>query len=158
MVCPDCEKGGTKVIDSREDDQAIRRRRECLACQFRFTTFERIEVVHLIVVKRDGARQPFSKNKLLKGIELAGQKRPLVLEKIDLIANEIERELYRECKDEVKSIDIGKQVLKHLRDIDPIAYLRFASVHRSFDDVDSFQAELESIASTDKDQSLRFSR
>lgn len=151
MVCPDCEKGGTKVIDSREDDQAIRRRRECLACQFRFTTFERIEVVHLIVVKRDGARQPFSKNKLLKGIELAGQKRPLVLEKIDLIANEIERELYRECKDEVKSIDIGKQVLKHLRDIDPIAYLRFASVHRSFDDVDSFQAELESIASTDKD-------
>lgn len=151
MVCPDCEKGGTKVIDSREDDQAIRRRRECLACQFRFTTFERIEVVHLIVVKRDGAHQPFSKNKLLKGIELAGQKRPLVLEKIDLIANEIERELYRECKDEVKSIDIGKQVLKHLRDIDPIAYLRFASVHRSFDDVDSFQAELESIASTDKD-------
>lgn len=151
MVCPDCEKGGTKVIDSREDDQAIRRRRECLACQFRFTTFERIEVVHLIVVKRDGARQPFSKNKLLKGIELAGQKRPQVLEKIDLIANEIERELYRECKDEVKSIDIGKQVLKHLRDIDPIAYLRFASVHRSFDDVDSFQAELESIAATGKD-------
>ncbi len=150
MVCPECEKGGTKVIDSREDDRAIRRRRECLACQFRFTTFERIEVVHLMVVKRDGTRQPFSKNKLLKGIELAGQKRPLVLEKIDLIANEIERELYRECKDKVKSIHIGKQVLKHLRDIDPIAYLRFASVHRSFDDVDSFQAELESMTGATK--------
>lgn len=146
MVCPECKKGGTKVIDSREDDEAIRRRRECLACQFRFTTFERIEVINLIVVKRDGTRQPFSKNKLLKGIELAGRKRPKVLEHLEIIVNEIERELYRECKTEVRSKEIGKRVLNHLREVDPVAYLRFASVHRSFKDIDSFEAELKAIA------------
>ncbi|MBI4022897.1 transcriptional repressor NrdR [Candidatus Berkelbacteria bacterium] len=145
MVCPHCNKGETRVIDSREDEQAIRRRRECMACQFRFTTFERIEVLNLMVVKRDGRREPFSKEKLLAGIHQAGEKRSAVAEHAEQLVDAIERDLYATCKDEVSSEQIGQQVLGHLKQLDPIAYLRFASVYRSFEDLEAFETELGKI-------------
>ena len=150
MTCPHCSKGETRVIDSREDAQAIRRRRECMACQFRFTTFERIEVVNLLVKKRDGTKQPFSKDKLLAGIRLAAEKRPLVLEKAEVISDAIERDLYADCKNAVPSKRIGQMVLERLKPIDPIAYLRFASVYRSFESLEAFEEELASIVNTEE--------
>ncbi len=145
MTCPGCHNGETRVIDSREDEQAIRRRRECMACQFRFTTFERIEVLNLLVLKRDGTKQPFSKEKLLQGIKLAAEKRPLVIEKAEAMADAIERDLYATCKSEVSSQRIGGMVLEHLKTIDPVAYLRFASVYRSFDNLEAFEQELQNV-------------
>ena len=145
MICPDCKHGETRVIDSREDEQAIRRRRECLACQFRFTTFERVEVLNLLVIKRDRTRQPFSKEKLLAGIQIAGEKRPAVIERAGAIADAIERDLYAECKGEVSSHQIGTMVLEHLKKIDPVAYIRFASVYRSFQSLEAFETELNQI-------------
>lgn len=152
MTCPHCHKGETRVIDSREDTQAIRRRRECMACQFRFTTFERIEVLNLMVTKRDGSKQPFSKEKLRSGICLAAEKRPLVLEKAEVIADAIERDLYADCKAEVSTQRIGTMVLTHLKPIDSIAYLRFASVYRSFDNLEAFEKELNTILSTESEE------
>ncbi len=149
MTCPDCHNGETRVIDSREDEAAIRRRRECLGCQFRFTTFERIEVLNLLVLKRDGTKQPFSKEKLLAGIRLAAEKRAQVLERAEAIADAIERDLYAACKPEVSSQRIGGMVLEHLRSLDPVAYLRFASVHRSFADLEAFEHELQTILAQD---------
>ena len=145
MVCPHCKHGETRVIDSREDEQAIRRRRECMACQFRFTTFERVEILNLMVIKRDRSKQPFSKEKLLHGIKLAGEKRPAVIENAQTIADAIERDLYATCKGEVKSQQIGTMVLEHLKRIDPVAYLRFASVYRSFENLEAFEQELDQI-------------
>ncbi|MBI4032395.1 transcriptional repressor NrdR [Candidatus Berkelbacteria bacterium] len=142
MVCPTCKKGETRVIDSREDEQAIRRRRECMACQARFTTFERIEVLNLLVVKRDGSRQPFSKDKLLEGIKHAAEKRPVQAE---AIVDAIERDLYSEGKAEVSSKKIGQLVLEHLKAADPVAYIRFASVYRSFENLEEFEQELAAI-------------
>lgn len=151
MTCPDCHNGETRVIDSREDEAAIRRRRECMACQFRFTTFERIEVLHLLVLKRNGTKQPFSKEKLRAGICLASEKRPLVLAQAEVIADAIERDLYASCKAEVSSQRIGGMVLEHLKPLDPIAYLRFASVYRSFDNLEAFEQELQSILQTEEE-------
>ena len=139
------------MIDSREDEAAIRRRRECMACQFRFTTFERIEVLNLMVLKRDGTKQPFSKEKLRSGICLAAEKRPLVLERAEAIADAIERDLYETCKSEVTSQHIGSMVLEHLKPLDPIAYLRFASVYRSFDNLAAFEQELQTILAAEED-------
>ncbi|MCA9388722.1 transcriptional repressor NrdR [Candidatus Berkelbacteria bacterium] len=144
MTCPDCHKGETRVIDSREDTQAIRRRRECMACQFRFTTFERIEVINLMVTKRDGTKEPFSKEKLMAGIRMASEKRPLVLEKLEEMVDQIERDLYSSCKNKVSSNQIGKMVLTHLKPLDPIAYLRFTSVYRSLS-LEAFEEELNQI-------------
>lgn len=137
MICPTCKKGETRVIDSREDEQAIRRRRECMACQARFTTFERIEVLNLMVVKRSGTRQPFSKEKLLEGIKHAAEKRPVQAE---AIVDAIERDLYATGKGEVSSKKIGQLVLEQLKTADPVAYLRFASVYQSFEDLAEFEA------------------
>lgn len=123
-----------------------------MACQFRFTTFERIEVLHLMVIKRDGSKQPFSKEKLRSGICLAAEKRPLVLEKAEVIADAIERDLYGDCKAEVTSQRIGTMVLEHLKPIDSIAYLRFASVYRSFDDLAAFEKELQTILSKESEE------
>lgn len=145
MICPSCKKAETRVIDSREDEQAIRRRRECLTCQFRFTTFERVEVLNLLVIKRNRTKQPFSKDKLLLGITIAGQKRPAVIQHAAAIADAIERDLYATGKSEVASHQIGTMVLEHLKAIDPVAYLRFASVYRSFDDLETFEKELDKI-------------
>lgn len=142
MICPTCKKGETRVIDSREDDQAIRRRRECMACQSRFTTFERIEIVNLIVLKRDGSRQAFSKEKLLEGVKHATNKRPVQAE---TIVDAIERDLYATGQCEVASQKIGQLVLEHLKAADPVAYIRFASVYRSFENLEEFEAELAAV-------------
>ncbi len=156
MICPTCKNGETRVIDSREDVAAIRRRRECLICQFRFTTFERVEVLNLLVKKRSGEKQPFSKEKLLTGIKLAGEKRPAVVQQAETIADAIERDLYSECKQEVSSQKIGQMVLEHLKAVDPVAYLRFASVYRSFEDLSAFEAELTTIlADQKKEEAVR---
>lgn len=150
MQCPTCAKGDTRVVDSREDEQAIRRRRECTACQFRFTTFERIEIANLMVIKRDGRRQPFAKQKLIAGILTAGEKRPGVIEQAETIADRIERELYDRCQEEISSSEIGQAVLSQLKNIDKIAYLRFASVYHSFTDLDTFKQELSRILQENK--------
>lgn len=150
MVCPECKTGETKVIDSRDDEQAVRRRRECLDCHARFTTFERIEVVHLLVNKRNGQTEPFSKAKLLRGIQQAGEKRPAIVANAERIANAIERELYATGKQEVSSATIGQHVCEELKTLDPIAYLRFASVYRSFNSLEAFEAELGKILSEEE--------
>lgn len=152
MTCPHCHKGETRVIDSREDEQAIRRRRECMACQFRCTTFERIEVANLMVTKRDGAKEPFSREKLVTGIRLAGEKRAAVMEQADRIADAIERDLYALCKPEVSSRRIGQLVLEHLQPLDPVAYIRFASVYRSFDNLAEFEEELHRIVNHEESE------
>ena len=143
MNCPFCEHGETKVVDSRVAGKgAIRRRRECLICSQRFTTFERVEQTPLHVVKRDGSRQPFDRTKLLAGLTRACVKRPVSLEQIERAAVTIEARLRNGVGDEVEASQIGEEALKVLRDLDRVAYVRFASVYRDFQDVDEFEREL----------------
>jgi transcriptional repressor NrdR len=143
LNCPFCEHGETKVVDSRfAGHGAIRRRRECLLCQQRFTTFERIEETPLFVVKRDGVRQPFERSKLLAGLVRACTKRPVGLEEIERAAVTIEARLRNGVRDEVPSSVIGDEALAVLRDLDRVAYVRFASVYRDFQDVEEFEREL----------------
>lgn len=144
MKCPACNHPDSKVIDSRpiEDGNSIRRRRECLACGKRFTTFEVIEAVQIVVIKKDGSKELFDRAKLMGGIMKATQKRPVDAETIVL---EIENELQNTLRLEVPSVELGEMVLEKLRDIDEISYVRFASVYREFSDVDSFMAELKSL-------------
>jgi transcriptional repressor NrdR len=141
--CPFCEHGETKVVDSRVAGRgAIRRRRECLVCSQRFTTFERVEETPLYVVKRDGSRQPFDRTKLLAGLTRACVKRPVSLEQIERAAVTIEVGLRNGVRDEVEASRIGDEALTVLRDLDRVAYVRFASVYRDFQDVDEFKREL----------------
>ena len=143
MNCPFCEHGETKVVDSRVAGRgAIRRRRECLVCSQRFTTFERVEETALYVVKRDGSRQPFDRAKLLAGLTRACVKRPVSLEQIERAAVTIEVGLRNGVRDEVEASRIGDEALTVLRDLDRVAYVRFASVYRDFQDVDEFKREL----------------
>lgn len=143
MHCPRCRHDDTAVIDSRlsDDGRAIRRRRECGKCQHRFTTFERCELVSLIVVKRDGTREPYSREKLERGIWLACTKRPITQQRIDRMLSDLE-EKWGKNKEEVESTTIGKDVMSALRKIDKVAYIRFASVHREFKDVEEFKEEV----------------
>jgi len=144
MNCPYCEHGETKVVDSRVAGKgAIRRRRECLLCGQRMTTFERVEQAPLHVVKRDGARQPFDSQKLLAGLVRACVKRPVPLAEIERAAVRIEAELRNGVGDEVGSSAIGEEALRVLRDLDLVADVRFASVYRDFQDVEEFERELE---------------
>ena len=144
MKCPGCGYGESKVIDSRPVTEAnsIRRRRECLACQKRFTTFEILETVQIIVVKKNGGKELFDKQKLLSGVIKATEKRP-----VDAVAlvDEIEAELQNTLRQEVTSIEIGEMVMRKLKDRDEVAYVRFASVYREFKDIDTFLAELNSL-------------
>jgi transcriptional repressor NrdR len=143
VKCPFCEHGETKVVDSRmAGEGAIRRRRECLLCSQRFTTFERIEETPLFVIKRDGSRQPFERPKLLAGLVRACTKRPVSLEQIERAAATIEAGLRNGVRDEVPSEAIGDEALAVLRDLDRVAYVRFASVYRDFQDVEEFEREL----------------
>ena len=144
MKCPACGYLDSKVVDSRptQDGASIRRRRECLECQKRFTTFEIIEAVQPIVVKKDGSKEVFDRNKLLSGVLKACQKRPVNAE--DIIAD-IEAELYNSLNQEVKSRDLGEMVMRHLKAIDKVAYVRFASVYREFQDIDTFFEELKEL-------------
>jgi transcriptional repressor NrdR len=147
MICPTCGDGETRVLESRVSDagEAIRRRRECLDCHARFTTFERLEQSALWVVKRDGTRQPFERSKLLRGLERACVKRPVALESIEGVVAAVEAGFRSDGLSEVPSEAIGEAALLHLRELDGVAYIRFASVYRSFETPDEFQNELESL-------------
>ncbi|OGJ59342.1 transcriptional regulator NrdR [Candidatus Peribacteria bacterium RIFCSPHIGHO2_01_FULL_51_9] len=143
MHCPHCKSEDTAVIDSRlaEDGRAVRRRRECTKCEHRFTTFERQELSSLIVVKRDGTREPYSRSKLERGVWLACTKRPVSQQTIDALLSRLE-EKWGANKQEVQSATIGNDVMRELKKIDQVAYIRFASVHREFKDVEEFKKEL----------------
>jgi transcriptional repressor NrdR len=147
MMCPACSVGETRVLESRVSDagEAIRRRRECLDCHARFTTFERLERSALWVVKRDGSRQPFDSSKLLRGLERACVKRPVALDLVERIVAAVEAGFRSDGLSEVGSEAIGEAALLHLRELDGVAYIRFASVYRSFETPDEFQNELESL-------------
>lgn len=146
MMCPFCRHGETKVIDSRaSQDYIIRRRRECLSCDRRFTTYEKIEESPLKVIKKDGTRVPFNREKIRAGLEKACYKRPISDETIQGIVAEIEADLYEQFDREVPSRDIGEKVMDALRAVDQVAFVRFASVYREFKDVNDFVEELEPI-------------
>lgn len=144
MRCPTCHFNGTRVLDSRPSDEArsIRRRRECESCGNRFTTFETVEEVPLIVVKKDGTRQEFSRDKILRGLIRACEKRPVSLETLENVVNNVERDLRGSGKNEMLSKDVGELVMERLADIDDVAYVRFASVYRQFKDINVFIKEL----------------
>lgn len=147
MNCPFCGHPDSKVIDSRasEETNAIRRRRECLVCQKRFTTYERIEVAPLIVIKKDGRREPFDRQKILNGLIKACEKRPVAFATLERLADSVERELHNRMDQEVPSTTIGELVMEGLKQLDEVAYVRFASVYRQFKDLAIFMKELESI-------------
>ena len=144
MKCPFCGFAESKVIDSRpaEEGATIRRRRECLACQKRFTTYEIIERLPLVVIKRDGSRQTFDKVKLINGMVRACEKRPVALSSLEQIADDIEQELQSALEREISTTEIGEMVMDRLKDVDEVAYVRFASVYRSFKDINTFMEEL----------------
>ena len=147
MKCPYCLYYESKVVDSRptEEGQAIRRRRECIKCSKRFTTYEKIEEIPLIVVKKDGNRQSYDRNKLLNGIIKSCEKRPVSVSVIDKMVDEIEKKLYNSLEREVTSVEIGEMIMNKLKDIDEVSYVRFASVYRQFKDLNSFMDELKKI-------------
>ncbi|WP_146924267.1 transcriptional regulator NrdR [Alkalibacterium kapii] len=147
MYCPRCRHNGSRVIDSRpaEDGRAIRRRRECDNCSFRFTTFERVEQSAILVVKKNGNREEFSREKLLRGIRRACEKRPVSAEDQENIVNKVERKLRDLGVSEVPSTKIGEYVMEELVDLDDVAYIRFASVYRQFKDIDVFMQEMKEL-------------
>ena len=152
MNCPFCNTPDTKVIDSRptEEGHAIRRRRECESCGKRFTTYEKVEEVLFMVVKRDGSREQFDRNKVLNGIIRACQKRPVSLEQMEAIVNDVEKSMNNLMEKEVSSEFIGNAVMDHLKNLDEVAYVRFASVYREFTDVGTFVSEIEKLISNEK--------
>ena len=149
MKCPFCGYSESKVIDSRpaEEGTTIRRRRECLACQRRFTTYEIVERMPLVVIKRDGSRQSFDKVKLINGMVRACEKRPVILSQLEQIADEIEQDLQSGLEREISTVSIGEMVMSRLKDVDEVAYVRFASVYRSFKDINTFMDELAKLLS-----------
>ena len=149
MKCPFCGYSESKVIDSRpaEEGATIRRRRECLDCQRRFTTYEIVERMPLVVIKRDGSRQSFDKVKLINGMVRACEKRPVSLNQLEQIADEIEQDLQSRLEREISTVEIGEMVMARLKDVDEVAYVRFASVYRSFKDINTFMEELAKLLS-----------
>ena len=147
MKCPFCGHLEDKVIDSRpaEDGSSIRRRRECLSCSSRFTTYEKVEIVPLLVVKKDGTREAYSQDKLLGGLLKACEKRPVSSEQLTSIVTYVENQIQNTAKREITTIEIGEMVMQQLKEIDEVAYVRFASVYRQFKDVNSFMAELKEM-------------
>ncbi len=146
MNCPYCGKRDSRVIDSRSVDDGVRRRRKCLACSARFTTYERVQPHDIFVIKKDGRREEFSRDKLLLGIRKACEKRPLPTGAIDKLADTIEAELYKAGKSEVSTSYIGDLVMDGLKKLDHIAYIRFASVYREFADIGDLKQEVDSLA------------
>ncbi|WP_184663319.1 transcriptional regulator NrdR [Texcoconibacillus texcoconensis] len=147
MKCPNCQYQGSRVLDSRPSDEgkATRRRRECDQCQFRFTTFERVEKTPLIVVKKDGNREEFSREKVLRGLIRACEKRPVPLEQLESIVDDVEKDMRNSERSEIQSPDIGECVMEKLAHIDDVAYVRFASVYRQFKDINVFVDELKDL-------------
>ena len=152
MNCPFCVYYETKVVDSRPTDegQAIRRRRECIKCGRRFTTYEKIEEIPLVVIKKDGNRQAYDRNKLLTGIIKACEKRPVSMAVIENMVNDIEKRLYNSMEKEITSKYIGENVMNELIKVDEVAYVRFASVYRQFKDLNTFMDELKKILDKEK--------
>ena len=147
MKCPYCSYSESKVIDSRPADEgtSIRRRRECLSCGKRFTTYETVESLPMVVTKKDGSRQSFDKQKVLGGMIRACEKRPVPLAELEKIADEIEQDLQNSMDREISTESIGERVMEKLRAVDQVAYVRFASVYRQFKDIDTFMAELSKL-------------
>ncbi len=151
MKCPFCTFPESKVIDSRaiEDNSAIRRRRECLSCGKRYTTFEKVEDIPILVVKKDDSRENFDKNKIIVGLIRACQKRPISRNQIEDIASDIERKISNQMISEISSEEIGEMVMERLKDMDEVAYVRFASVYRQFKDINTFLLEIERLKEDD---------
>ncbi|NLA95481.1 MAG: transcriptional repressor NrdR [Clostridiaceae bacterium] len=151
MKCPNCEGNDDRVVDSRpsDDGTTIRRRRECLLCGSRFTTYEKVENIPLMVIKKDGSRQPFDRQKLLIGIMKSCEKRPVTTQQIEELIDQVERVAGNALKREISTSEIGELVLKQLRRIDEVAYIRFASVYRAFGDIRSFFKEISSLLQND---------
>ena len=152
MRCPFCDNQETKVIDSRptEDGHAIRRRRECERCSRRFTTYEKVEEVILMVVKKDGSREAFDRRKIMNGIIKACEKRPVTVATMENMVDQIERGLNNMMEKEIESSFIGELIMDQLKDVDQVAYVRFASVYRQFTDVNTFVAEIENLLGKQK--------
>ncbi len=147
MKCPYCSFSESKVIDSRptDDGSQIRRRRECLKCQKRFTTYEKLETITFVVIKQDSSRQPYDREKIIRGLIRACEKRPITYAQMEKLADEIESELYQLMQREITSTEIGECVMKHLKELDEVAYVRFASVHKRFSDINSFAQALQEL-------------
>ena len=157
MKCPYCGYQESKVVDSRhsEDGQSIRRRRECLSCQKRFTTYETVECLPIVVIKRDGARQAFDRNKILNGMLRACEKRPVALAKLEAATDAIEQIIQNSLDREVSTTQIGELVMERLKPLDEVAYVRFASVYRQFKDINTFMEELTHLLEDKAENTLR---
>lgn len=147
MKCPFCSHAEDKVIDSRSsnEDRSVRRRRECMKCKKRFTTYEYIEEIPLMMIKKDGRREAFDRNKIISGIVKACEKRPVSMEKIEAVVDRVEKELQKNFDKEVKAQEVGELVMDHLHKLDEVAYVRFASVYRQFKDINQFMKELKDL-------------
>jgi len=154
MKCPHCGHAEDKVVDSRtiKEGEAIRRRRECLECRQRFTTYEYVEKTPLTVVKRDGRREPFDRQKLIDGMMTACRKRPVSVGQIESIADQVERDMSEYASTEVSSLEIGERVMEKLKEIDEVSYVRFASVYRKFEDTSEFHKVLKGLSTKNKGQ------
>jgi len=148
MKCPSCGYEDSKVTDSRNVDEAVRRRRQCLSCGFRFTTYERARHGNLVIIKKDGRREEFNREKIATGIRKACEKRPLPTGSIEKLVDDIEAALYHLGKVEVPSPVLGEMVMEKLKDLDHIAYIRFASVYRAFADISSLKKEIDNLITT----------
>ncbi len=150
MKCPYCGYLESKVIDSRPNDEglSVRRRRECQQCGRRFTTYETVEMLPIVVVKKDGSREAFDRNKILSGLIKACEKRAVPLAKLEEVVGDIEQQLFNTLKREIRSEYIGELVMQHLKDVDEVAYVRFASVYRQFKDINTFMEELSKLLDT----------
>ena len=153
MKCMYCNSTESRVIDSRPTDEglAIRRRRECVNCGRRFTTYEKIENVQIMVIKKDGSREAFDADKIRRGLIKACEKRPVAMGDVDALVRDVEQQIYYSLEREVSSSRIGEMVMERLRNLDEVAYVRFASVYRSFCDINTFMEELKSLLSTPKE-------
>ena len=157
MKCPFCGFENDKVVDSREskEGESIRRRRECLKCEKRFTTYERIDEIHYMVVKKDGRREKFERQKILAGLLRACEKRPISMGKMEQIVNEVEQYVIDSPERERTASELGEQIMNSLKQIDKVAYIRFASVYRDFKDVGEFHSELESLLNNNKEEKAK---
>ena len=154
MQCPSCQNTDSRVLESRSADsgKSVRRRRECLNCDFRFTTYERVETTPITVLKRSGAKELFNRTKIINGLNRACEKTLINGSKIEFIVDEIELVLHQGICKEIKSIEIGEMVLTHLKDINEVAYIRFASVYRQFNGINDFMKTLEALKPINKEQ------
>jgi transcriptional repressor NrdR len=157
MRCPNCSSLDTQVKDSRptEDSAVIRRRRLCLACNFRFTTFERVQLRELLVIKRNGRHVPFDRDKLMRSVQISLRKRPVDPERVEQMVSKIVRELESQGENEISSETIGELVMEHLRELDDVAYVRFASVYRNFREAKDFEAVLDELSAEDSSAGIR---